>query len=217
MKRSLLLSIIILACLNFFGQNPAYFKSEVEIICLQEIPEAEKSDLIVFTGSSSIRYWENLKGSFPNRNVTNNGFGGSHMSDLLYYAGKVIVEFNPVQVFIYEGDNDLDYGKTIDSIIRDTKNLVSYLQDKLPNCSIMIISAKPSPARWHLKEQFIKLNSEFNKLASQQYNVEFVSIWNIMLDEDGKPISEIYKSDGLHMNEKGYELWTKIITPYMLK
>ena len=49
--------------------------------------------------------WKNLDSVFPDHNVMNMGFGGSEMADLLYYADKLITSFQPVQVFIYEGDN----------------------------------------------------------------------------------------------------------------
>jgi lysophospholipase L1-like esterase len=38
-----------------------------------------------------------------------------------------------------------------------------------------------------------------------------------MLDESGKPRNDIFLSDGLHMNAKGYAIWQKIIEPYLLK
>jgi lysophospholipase L1-like esterase len=34
-----------------------------------------------------------------------------------------------------------------------------------------------------------------------------------MLGPDGKPRAELFRPDGLHVNQKGYELWTSIIAP----
>ena len=36
-----------------------------------------------------------------------------------------------------------------------------------------------------------------------------------MLLPDGQPNPEIYSADRLHMNEKGYALWTGIVAPYL--
>jgi hypothetical protein len=36
-----------------------------------------------------------------------------------------------------------------------------------------------------------------------------------MLGADGKPKPDIFLKDRLHMNLKGYELWTGIIRPYL--
>ena len=34
-----------------------------------------------------------------------------------------------------------------------------------------------------------------------------------MLGEDGQPREELFGPDRLHMNRKGYELWTSILGP----
>jgi len=36
-------------------------------------------------------------------------------------------------------------------------------------------------------------------------------------DATGKPISEIFESDSLHMNAKGYAIWQKEIAPLLVK
>ena len=38
-----------------------------------------------------------------------------------------------------------------------------------------------------------------------------------MLDAQGKPRLEIFRKDGLHLNEKGYAMWTAIVKPKLLK
>jgi lysophospholipase L1-like esterase len=38
-----------------------------------------------------------------------------------------------------------------------------------------------------------------------------------MLDREGKPRPELYVADRLHMNAKGYAIWTSIIAPYLDK
>jgi lysophospholipase L1-like esterase len=36
-----------------------------------------------------------------------------------------------------------------------------------------------------------------------------------MLGADGKPKPELFGKDGLHMNDKGYELWASLLKPYL--
>ena len=38
-----------------------------------------------------------------------------------------------------------------------------------------------------------------------------------MLTGDNKPMPELYTDDMLHMNEKGYKIWTKIIRENLKK
>ena len=39
----------------------------------------------------------------------------------------------------------------------------------------------------------------------------FVDVWEPMLTEDGKPNPDLFVEDGLHMNEKGYVIWTRLV------
>ena len=38
-----------------------------------------------------------------------------------------------------------------------------------------------------------------------------------MLSEDGSRMPELYIEDGLHMNKKGYEVWTKLVRKSLLE
>ena len=46
-------------------------------------------------------------------------------------------------------------------------------------------------------------------------NTAFIDVYNKMLDANGKPIGEIFTSDSLHMNAKGYAIWQKEIAPHL--
>ena len=116
-----------------FAQNPARFQKEVDSIVAAN-RSVNKDNLILFTGSSSIRLWKNLSASFPNHNVLNMGFGGSEMADLLYYTDKLIIPFKPKQIFIYEGDNDLSLGRSTEQIIASADSILSLIKQHLPQC-----------------------------------------------------------------------------------
>ena len=71
--------------------DPKRFSNEIESQ-LKEAP-FKKSDreLIVFTGSSSIRFWMNLKDDFIEYDVLNRGFGGSIFSDLNFFIEDLVI------------------------------------------------------------------------------------------------------------------------------
>ncbi len=198
------------------GQNPLRFEYEVtDLMKVQHqlIPEKET---LVFAGSSSFRMWDEMKDEFSEYNVINSGFGGSHMSDLLYYTGQLILKHDPAKVFVYEGDNDLESGKTPNQIIITTKELINKIKNHLPKTKIYLLSAKPSPSRWYLKESYEKLNDRFEMLANKQEGVYYVDVWDLMLTDAGKPFPGIFLEDSLHMNRKGYDLWAKEILKYLI-
>ncbi len=47
--------------------------------------------------------------------------------------------------------------------------------------------------------------------------VEHIDVGPSMLGMDGTPRPGLFLEDGLHLNEKGYKLWTSIVKPYILR
>src|SRR5690606_33974978 len=107
-----------------FSQDPARFQQEVERISKNNEGLEPGDHLVVFTGSSSIKGWKNISTYFPDYRILNNGCGGTQTSDLTHYADELILQYNPKQRFIYEGDNDISACKSTDDILKDFQKLV---------------------------------------------------------------------------------------------
>ena len=197
------------------AQDPSRFKNEINVIQRKydTLWDASKNTT-VFTGSSSIRVWKDLEKRFPNHHIVNSGFGGSQTSDLLTYSKELILRFNPSKVFIYEGDNDISFGKTSKEIIDTTKKLIERIKHNNPKTHIVLISAKPSIARWNLKRKYKRLNRKFNRLSKKDAMLGYADVWKPMLNKR-KVKQDIFVKDGLHMNAKGYEIWYGVLKPFM--
>ena len=61
-----------------------------------------------------------------------------------------------------------------------------------------------------------KLRSEA-RMSEQTLRVSrSIDVSAAMLDSNGKPRPELFRWDGLHMNARGYAIWTSIIKPVLL-
>lgn len=210
MKFYLLLFVIFINIQFLNAQDPNRFKEEITNL-KKKIKLDSRSDITIFTGSSSIRMWDNLKSDCPNMNLVNTGFGGSHMSDLLYYIEETIINFKPHTIYIYEGDNDISSGKTTAEILLTAKEVVNRILSTLSKTQIYFISAKPSPSRWQFEKQYIEFNNQLRLFCENYEQVEFIDVWYPMINENGKPIPKIFISDSLHMNNDGYKIWQQVI------
>jgi lysophospholipase L1-like esterase len=217
MRRLVICPIVILFLVAFVfrteAQDPLRFEKEVEKVT--SVAPTNKKDIIVFTGSSTIRMWKDIQTYFPSHNILNRGFGGSQTSDLIYYAEKLIVQYKPSQIFVYEGDNDLGSGKSKEVILQDSQTLVEIIRSKLGSVPVVFITPKPSKARWHLKENYERYIEDLKRWAKTQKGVTVADLWTPMLDEDGIVMQDIFLEDGLHMNKKGYDIWAKAIGPLL--
>jgi lysophospholipase L1-like esterase len=215
MKKLLLIVTLLHFAITLRAQDPKRFQSEVDKIVARD-SALHVDDLIVFAGSSSFRMWATLQQDFSDHHVINHGFGGSEMTDLLFYADELIIRNHPKQVFIYEGDNDLNQGKHYKDILHTAGKLVEVVRTKLPpTVEIVFVTAKPSPVRWHLEKKYRQFNRKLKRWTRKQDNVKMLDVWTPMLDENGKPQADLFIHDRLHMNAKGYALWTKIFRPYL--
>lgn len=202
-------------CSHALAQDPLRFQKEVDEIRTKYPPSEQREDLILFTGSSSIKMWKDLHSYFPHHEVINAGFGGSQTFELLHYVNELILDYKPKKVFIYEGDNDISSGKSSVQILLSMHELVETIHEDLPDTEILLISAKPSISRWHLADQYKDLNQHFEEYSKLFDYVEYVNVWDIMLDMDGKPRADIFLEDKLHMNNKGYDLWAEVVKSHM--
>lgn len=214
MKYALLLALLLFGtpCLS---QDTERFENEVKDIRKKydTLWDATR-ETVVFTGSSSIRMWRDVQDRFPEHQVINTGFGGSQASDLLYYIYDLILRYEPKKVFIYEGDNDVSAKKDTQEIISDFEQLIGGILRNDPSTEIMIISPKPSIARWELRRKYKRLNRKLDRLANDYAQVQFIDVWHPMLD--GRNVmQDIFIEDGLHMNPKGYDIWFDIIKDYL--
>ncbi len=206
-KLLLLCFSITLNSFNCRAQSENSFSNEVNAITKKyDTIWDTNQETIVFTGSSSVRLWKNLEQSFPNHQIVNSGFGGSQSTDLLYYLNDLVLSYNPKQVFIYEGDNDLWAKKRPNQVLDTTEEIIRRIKASNPSTQIILIAAKPSISRWEIRRKYKKLNRKFERLAKKDIQLDYVDVWHPMLN-NRKLLTDIYIEDGLHMNQKGYDIW----------
>ena len=210
------LGLILFILLNFsasFAQTYDREKIwETEIKRFAEIDRTQTppENAVLFVGSSSIRLWESLRTDFPNLKVINRGFGGSQFEDVNHYFSKIVAPYKPKKIVLYVGENDIDAKQTAENVLEDFKTFVALRDKNLPNTPIVFISLKPSILRWNMWAEMNKANNLIKEEIKKHRRVQFADLAKQMLGADGKPLPDIYISDGLHLNAKGYQSGAKI-------
>ena len=174
---------------------------------------------IVFTGSSSIYFWDTLSEDMKPLDAIDRGFGGSHLSHVNKYASRIVIPYRPRAVVLYAGENDMSWpwSKSPDTVLQDLQQFVKVIHTALPDAWIYYVSMKPSPARWGNWPTLDQTNQILESYCRTQDRVTFIDVSRAMLDERGTVRYELFRRDGLHMNAQGYALWTSIIKPVLLE
>ncbi|MGF7215521.1 lysophospholipase L1-like esterase [Spirosoma lacussanchae] len=202
--------------LPVLAQDLPRFESEIRAFEAADKTTRPPRRPILFTGSSSIRLWDNLASYFPGKKLLNRGFGGSELSDVIRYADRIIIPYKPKQIVLYAGENDIATGKvsghqTYERFV----TLFRYVRKRLPGVPFVFISIKPSPSRRQYRAQVDEANRLIKQFLAGQSKTNFVDIGPVMRQPNGQTIGALFKSDSLHMNEKGYVLWARELRPVL--
>ena len=192
--------------------DPTRFEAEIQAFERADSVDAPAPGAILFTGSSSVRFWNTLAEDFPDHQVLNRGFGGSEFSDLQYYADRVVYPYRPSVVFVYEGDNDINAGDTPAQVLAQARMLRDSIAAHLgADTPVVFISPKPSVARWHLRAAYEEANALLEAYANTTDHTYFADVWTPALKENGEVRDDIFVADDLHMNAVGYAIWREVI------
>ena len=95
------------------------------------------------------------------------------------------------------------------------RKLFRLVRAEKPEAEIVFISIKPSPRRMKDIDRIVETNVMIREFAESQPNTRYADVFSDMLDEDGAPVPEYYREDGLHLTEEGYRVWQKVISDYI--
>ena len=175
---------------------------------------------IVFLGNSITAEGKNWNARLNNSKVRNRGIGGDTTDGVLARLGEII-DSEPSAVFLLIGINDL-YNNTIEkpsvsyianNIIDIAKKIKSsssntkvYIQTLLP------ISKQKSFKYYDLYNQNIKKINKIIIENQQQGLYTVIDLHSLFVDNKGQLINDL-TYDGLHLNERGYVIWSNFIKP----
>lgn len=197
----------------------ARFAGEIDAFVKRDAREPPASGAILFTGSSSIRTWKTLARDMEPLRIINRGFGGSHLAHVDYYADQIVMPYAPRAIVLYAGDNDLSgtAPKTPKQVLADLRLFVSRVHDVYPETRIYFLSIKPSIQRWARWPSMERANALAQGFAARTPLVRYVDVATPMLGPDGRVDRRLFMKDGLHLNPRGYALWTSILKPILLR
>jgi lysophospholipase L1-like esterase len=194
---------------------PEKWAKDIDAFTTADLGRPPPENAVLFIGSSTIVKWKTLNQDFPKVVTVNRGFGGSELSDTVFYLDRIAIPYRPRTMVVYAGDNDLWLGKSAEAVAAEFEELCAKVHAALPATRIIFISIKPSPSRWKIHEKMEQANALVAGYCAKDKRRTFLDIWKVMLDAKGEPRSEFFVTDMLHMNPAGYALWTPMLAPLL--
>lgn len=191
--------------------DPHRFDDEIAAFRAWDAKNAIPKNHVLFVGSSSIRMWKTAH-MFPELPVVNRGFGGAHISDMLFFQQDILLKYGaPDCIVMYCGGNDVASGKIADQVIAHFKSWWSLVQDNFPGAPLVYIPIKPCPDRWEIWQEENKVNIAVKEMSNNDSLLYYADIAAPMLATGQPPDEDLFLDDLLHMSDKGYVLWTDVV------
>lgn len=212
MKNIVILLFLFIAQ-SAFGQHA--FEKEINSYEKQDSISMPKKNQILFLGSSSFRLWKTFDQDLKGLPVFNRGFGGSTLEDALYYFDRMVVKYQPSWIFLYEGDNDLAKGQSPEFIEKEFVEFSDRVKKQMPNTKIVFVAARPSIARQEMVAKQKDLNARIENWVKGKKNLFYLDMHSPFYLSDGSLMQDIFVSDKLHLNEKGYAIFASQIRTFI--
>ncbi|HTJ15145.1 MAG TPA: GDSL-type esterase/lipase family protein [Steroidobacteraceae bacterium] len=213
--------VVLRFVIKIHRKDPTVWAGEMRRFDKFDRRDGVPNDVILFTGSSSIRYWSTLVADMSPLPVLNRGFGGSQIDDVTYYADRVVLQYKPKAIVFYAGENDMAgvlwSSKRTPEEVRDAfRAFCQKIFARQPGTPIYFISIKPPRRRIAEWPSMQIANRLIRDHCASDSRLHYIDIVPPMLDAQGNPRGDLYGWDGIHMNAQGYAIWTTVIKPVLM-
>ena len=216
MKPRVIAAVVVIwagaAVLAQSNPDPARFEKDIAAFEAEDHHAPPAPGGTVFVGSSSIAYWDVAR-DFPALRPIKRGYGGSHVSDTIHFASRIIFSYAPSLVVFYAGDADVAAGKSATQIADDTLALVRLIHAKLPKARVVVVGTKPSPLHWAHMATIRRANAAVREGLAADRLAAYADAEAALLGSDGQPRADFYAENRLNLNERGYAAWTAALRP----
>lgn len=171
---------------------------------------------VVFMGNSITQGWEQfMPKMFDNNTYINRGIGGQTTPQMLLRFRQDVIALQPKIVVILAGTNDIAGNtplkdlETVAGHIFSMAELAHAHGIKVILCSVIPAADYPWRSGKSPEKKIPKLNSMIQDYCSEN-NFYYLDYFSAMTDGKNGLI-ESYGYDGVHPNEKGYLVMTKLV------
>lgn len=219
------LFLLSLGNLSVQGQRPVYHGSKHYSIKVKEFKQEGKlpSNVIVMYGDSHSEYGGDWSRHFPGAGkIINRGIIGDD-SQGMYNRLDLVLPCHPKKIFFECGANDLSHGWTVERVFQGITRVLATIRERSPKTELYVQSVLPlneEVGTWkYLKgkdDLIIQLNNKLKEYCAS-HALTYIDLYTPLLGAHPKTMKAEYCRDGLHLTEKGYEVWAKTIRPYIYK
>jgi lysophospholipase L1-like esterase len=233
-KNILFISLLINLAGLLFLIYKLYFSYYIPYLDRQKIPEYSTStsywlnrneyftklesidtSSIILLGDSHFMLY-NQEEHFKNPQILNRGIVGDNVNGV-YHRLDQVLPYKPKKIILLVGINDIVDGFLPEETLKIYSIILHEISKKSPNTEIHVLSILPADRlvyhrHIHVKSIIPDFNSKLKKICEKN-SVFYHDLYSSFEDpKSGLLRQKLSIGDGLHLNHKGYEVLTSILT-----
>jgi len=205
---------------NLYNNHPVIWLRAVNKLIAGDEDNPPPKNCVLFTGSSTIRYWDTLERDLAPFPVVNRGFGGSMLHQVVHYMDDIVLPYHPVSIFLYAGENDISgllvtRKHSAEEVFESFQEFCARAHEPLPDTPIYYLSIKPPKQRRKYWPEMQRANQLIEEYCDSDPRLHYIDIVPALQDDTGAVRAELFRRDGIHLNDEGYEVLTEVIRPFV--
>ena len=176
----------------------------------------ENEKRVVFMGDSITEEWSRLYPNyFKKRSYINRGIGGQTTPQMLIRFKQDVIDLKPTVVVILAGTNDIAGNTGPSDVKMITDNIFSMATIATAHEVQVVLSSVLPVYRYEWSPEIVDPPSTIDaineclKEYAESNGLYYLDYFSEMVD-DKRGLKKEYTPDGVHPNEKGYELMSSI-------
>ncbi len=141
--------------------------------------------------------------------VMNLGIAGEPVEGLLGRMGRVRSEISdPDIIFVMTGINNLAMGDA--EILSRYEKVLNTLISGFEGSVVVLQSVLPVILPWLDNAEIERVNCSLKEMAGA-LKIRYLDVYSLFVDKNGNPVSEYLSEDGVHLSDRGYEVWSRAV------
>ena len=177
---------------------------------------------IIFIGDSIIEYYPLQELFGTSKNIVNRGIRGYQIGLLRENLDVHLYGDSVDQIVLLIGTNDIGKDVPMNEALNNLESVIQTISRDYPLSQIKLVSILPVNEGEDFKqavyirtnEKIKACNQAYQDLASAYMQVEFVPVFENLLDQKGQLKSD-FTTDGLHLSVSGYQALSSTLKKYI--
>lgn len=178
---------------------------------------------VLFIGDSIVEYYPLQELFGTSKTIVNRGIRGYQTGLLLENLDAHLYGGAVDKIVLLIGTNDIGKDVPLNEALNNLEAIIQSIARDYPLTEIKLLSILPVNEGEEYKqtvyirsnEKIQNWNQAFQELASAYMQVEFVPVFDSLIDQEGQ-LKKDYTTDGLHLSVPGYQVLTKALKDYLL-